>query len=160
MEKAHKVTWPKYTKQVLAIGFILVLVALAGYFMLTSFRPTTKVYIGSGVYSLWLADTQPKLVQGLSGVKSLHPDGGLLMDFGTNSYHGIWMKDMNFPLDIVWLDKEKKVVYVVQNALPEEPAETIYAPKNLARYVLELPTGSIQKAAIKVGTIADFSIDV
>ncbi|MES2630536.1 MAG: DUF192 domain-containing protein [Patescibacteria group bacterium] len=128
--------------------------------MTSQFKPTTEVRIGSGVYSLLLADTETELIQGLSGTESLEIDGGLLMDFGFDYTHGIWMKDMKYPLDLVWLDKSKTIVYVVRDAPPEDPVETVYSPGDNARYVIELPAGSIQKSDIKIGNKAEFNIDV
>ena len=152
--------WRPFTWVLLAGGFVLVLVALAASFMATQFKPTTEVRIGSSVYALWVADTQTELTKGLSGVEGLALNGGLLMEFSTDGLHGIWMKDMNIPLDIVWLDKNKVVVYMVKNAQPENPTATVYAPKVNARYVLELPAGSIVQSGIKNGTKAEFNIDV
>lgn len=152
--------WRPFTTIILIIGFILVVIGLVISFIITTFRPTTDVRLGSGVYSLWVADTELERVQGLSGVKSLSPNGGLLMDFGTDAKHGIWMKDMNFPLDVIWLDKTQKVVYIVMNAPIENPVQTIYQPKDDARYVIELPAGSVKKAGIKIDSIASFTIDV
>ena len=82
------------------------------------------------------------------------------MVFDSNDMHGIWMKDMKFPLDLVWLDSSKKVVYIVKNAPPETPTKTVYVPKDPALYVIELPAGSVQKAGIKTGDTAVFQLAV
>lgn len=82
------------------------------------------------------------------------------MAFDSSETHGIWMKDMNFSLDLVWLNSDKKVVYIVKNAYPEDPPTTVYVPKDPSLYVLELPIGSVQKAGIKTGDTASFNLDV
>jgi hypothetical protein len=51
------------------------------------------------------------------------------------------MKGMNFPIDIVWLNKDKKVIYIVKNA-PFDDQTTIYKPRTPALYVIELPAWS------------------
>ena len=160
MDRLRSFAWRPRTTVILTISLILILVSLVASFMISNFKPTTQVHIGSGVYSPVVARTTPELTQGLSSVKSIPMNGGLLMDFGTDGYHGIWMKDMNFPLDIVWLDKSKKVVYIVMNAPPENPATTVFKSKDPARYVLEVPAGSVKKSGIKAGMVADFNIDV
>ena len=140
-----------------------IVVLLVGSFIaltVSTFHPTTQVHLGSGIYALKLAQSKPDLTQGLSDTPSIKMNGGLLMDFEYDGYHGIWMKDMNYPLDIVWLNKAKEVVYIVKNAPPEDPVETVYTPKDLARYVLELPAGSVQKSGIRTGMVAKFNIDV
>lgn len=148
--------WRPATTFILIGGLVVLLVALVVSFMLTNFKPSVEVRLGSGVYHLWLADTDAEREQGLSGVTSLRDDGGLLMRFDGDSTWGIWMKDMQIPLDIIWLDSGKKVVYMVKNADPSTGSEVIYTPKKPARYVVELPKGSIEKAGIKAGMTATF----
>ena len=160
MDKLRLLVWRSSTTIILIIGLVLILVGLVVSFTLTTFKPTTQVRLGSGVYSLWLADNDTTRIQGLSNVDKLHLNGGLLMAYDNNDTHGIWMKDMNFPLDLIWLDNNKKVVYIVKNAPPENPVSTVYVPKDPSRYVLELPAGSVKKAGIKTGDTATFKIDV
>ena len=160
MDKLRLLVWRRSTTIILITGVVLILVGLVVAFALTTFKPTTQVRVGSAAFSLWLADTDASRIQGLSGVEKLHLNGGLLMVYDTNDTHGIWMKDMNFPLDIVWLDSNKEVVYIVKNAPPENPVKTIYAPKDAAKYILELPAGSVKKSGIKTGDTATFNIGV
>ncbi len=148
--------WRRATTVVLVTGLALVLVALVASYVAATFRPTVQVKAASGVFNVWTATTESARVQGLSGVKELPAGGGLLMDFKDDGQWGIWMKDMKIPLDIVWLSKDKKVVYIVKNASPSLGTDTQFAPKELARYVLELPAGSVEKSAIKIGTIVAF----
>lgn len=156
MNRPSFITWRPATTNLLIGGTVVLLVSLAVAYMLTTFTPSTSVRIGSGVYHLWIADTDAELTKGLSGVSELRGDGGLLMKFGGDDTWGIWMKDMKIPLDIIWLNKEKKVVYTVKNAGPELSTDVIFTPKEKARYVLELPQGSVEKAGIKTGMQATF----
>ncbi len=55
---------------------------------------------------------------GLMFRPSLAPDRGMLFLFDRPDFHGIWMKNCKFPIDIVWLDEEKKVVHVKEGAPP------------------------------------------
>jgi len=148
--------WRPATTYILIGGLVLLLVALVASYIATSFKPSVELRIGGGVYHLQVADTHEERVQGLSGVKKLSPDGGLLMKFETDDKWGIWMKDMEVPIDIIWLDKNKKVVYIVKNVSPELSTDTVFRPKHPARYVIELPAGSVDKAAIKNGGEATF----
>ena len=70
------------------------------------------------------------------------------------------MKDVKVPLDIVWLNSDKKVVFIVKNASPEGGANTIFTPKATARYVIELPAGTVASKAITVGLAAVFDINL
>lgn len=151
--------WRPHTTGILIGGLVLILVALVGSFMLSHFKPTTQVSLGSGVFSVKVATNDIERERGLSGVDALGSLEGLLMVFDTDGRHGIWMKDMNIPIDIVWLDSNKTVVYMVTEASPQVSTEKIFTPKDPALYVLELSAGSIQKSGIKIGSKAEFVLE-
>ena len=109
MDKIRIFVWRRHTTVLLTIGLALVLVGLVVSFMVTNFKPTTQVKLGSGVFSLTVADTEASRIQGLSGTPSLSPNGGMLFDFEADGAHGIWMKDMKYPIDIVWLIVAKRL---------------------------------------------------
>ncbi|HUC96575.1 MAG TPA: DUF192 domain-containing protein, partial [Candidatus Saccharimonadales bacterium] len=96
---------------VLVIGITFLLVFLP---ILT--KPETKLWLGDGIFNIDIASTQGSREKGLSGRSDLPVDQALLMVFPNEGEWGIWMKDMNFPIDIVWLNKDKQVVYIVKNA--------------------------------------------
>jgi uncharacterized protein len=74
--------------------------------------------------------------RGLSGRQSLEPTEGMLFVFSDDDHHGIWMKDMRFPIDIIWIDGEGTVVDVEHAARPESYPH-IFEPSTPARYVIE-----------------------
>lgn len=156
MNRPSIFTWRPATTYFLIGGLVLILVSVIVSFILSNFQPTTLVRVGSGAYRLWIADNEVEREQGLSGVKDLKANGGLLMKFDADNTWGIWMKDMKIPIDIVWLDKNKVVVYIVKQASQDLGTSVTFAPKTDARYVLELPAGSAAKAGIKTGQTADF----
>ena len=56
---------------------------------------------------------------------------------------------MKMPIDIVWLDRDKKVVHIEENVQPDAEPYEVYQPPVPARYVLEMAAGSVQKFAVK-----------
>jgi uncharacterized membrane protein (UPF0127 family) len=138
---------------VLAIGVTFLLVFLP---MLT--KPETDLWLGDGIFKVTVASTQTAREQGLSGKSELDADHALLMVFPSEDQWGIWMKNMNFPIDIVWMNKGKKVVYIQKNA-PFDNQTTIYKPEKSALYVVELPAGTTSKKSIMVGETAIFQIN-
>lgn len=156
MNRPSFFTWRPQTTYVLIGGFVVLLIGLVVSYVLANFTPTTPVKLAGGVYHLWVADTEALRTKGLSGVKKLDPNGGLLMKFDRDDKWGIWMKDMHVPLDILWLNKDKKVIYIVKDARPDMSTNVTFIPKDEARYVIELPEGSVKKAGIKTGTVAEF----
>lgn len=152
--------WRPHTTGILIVGLVLILVALVASYVVQNFHaPTTQVTIGSGVFHARLADTDLTREKGLSGVEKMAPNDALLMVYDTENTWGIWMKDMKIPLDIVWLDAEKKVVYIVMNASPDLGTSKTFTPTNPAKYVLEVPSGAVKTSGIKVGDTASFTIE-
>jgi len=89
-----------------------------------------------------LAQTEAERRQGLSGRASLPEDSGMLFVFDAPTYPGFWMKDMNFPLDVIWLDENWQVVGITANVLPDSFPQAFYPPQGkLIKYVLELNAG-------------------
>jgi uncharacterized membrane protein (UPF0127 family) len=150
--------WRPSTTAILIAGVVVVVIAVAIAFAIATFRPTTSVKLAGSVFNVWTALDEPSRVTGLSGVESLKPNGGLLMAFSTDDTWSIWMKDMEIPLDIIWLDSTKEVVHIVKNAAPELSTNSTFTPGEPARFVLELAAGSVQKYDINVGDTAEFEI--
>lgn len=151
--------WRPHTTGIVASGLVLILVALVISYMSRNFQPTTEVKLGSGVFSVQLASTDATRIQGLSGVDHLNTNSGLLMVFQSDNTWGIWMKDMKIPLDIVWMNHDKKVIYIVTDASPDLGTSKTFTPEDPARYVLEVPAGTVKNAGIKVGIIATFNVE-
>ncbi len=100
-------------------------------------------------FNIDVADTPQKRAQGLSGKTSLDAQSGLLFILNAPEYAGIWMKDMLFPIDIIWIGENMKIVGIEKNATPESFPK-IFTPTEKSLYVLEINAGSAQKNNIKV----------
>jgi len=85
------------------------------------------------------------------------PERGLILKLpSSRSRRGsaIHMFFMRFPLDIIFLDYDKKVVDMVSI----KPWNT-YTPKSPAKYVIELKEGSINNYKLEIGDEMDFTLD-
>jgi uncharacterized protein len=96
-----------------------------------------------------LADTQKERTQGLSLRKSLEDRDGMLFVFDNEDLHGIWMKDMNFSIDILWIDEDYKIIDIKNDARPESYPE-VFFPNENAKYVLEINAGFVEMNNIKI----------
>src|SRR6476660_9003938 len=65
--------------------------------------PTTALTYPGGSLTVELATTADQRTRGLSGRDSMPRDAGMLFDLGTTQNTSFWMKDMRFPLDMVWV---------------------------------------------------------
>lgn len=104
-----------------------------------------------------VAETRQQQAKGLMFVRSLPSDSGMLFVYKDEALRSFYMKNTYIPLDIIWLDKEKKVVFIKENAEPESPeaCESIY-PQAEAMYVLELNAGSSDRIGLKIGDKLQF----
>ena len=99
-----------------------------------------------------VADTLKKRSLGLGKRTSLKKGWGMLFVFEKRKPHRFWMKDMQFPLDIIWLDN-LRIVHIIHNAKPansrDEP-EVMTAPVPV-NFVLEIAAGLAAKLRLKTG---------
>lgn len=102
-----------------------------------------------------LAITDAEHNQGLSGRAFLKEDEGMLFIFKASGKYGFWMKDMLFPIDIIWIDADLKVVYIKKDARPELYPE-VYSSDKSAKYILEVVSGFSEKNNLKVGDTVEF----
>lgn len=111
---------------------------------------TRRMFVGTVPISVEVADTVAEQVRGLSGKARLPENTGLLFVFAEDARHGIWMKDMNFAIDIVWAKAGGEVVHLEERISPDTYPR-IYEPDEDARYVLELPAGFLELHGIREG---------
>ncbi len=113
------------------------------------------IIIGESAVTVEVADSQDERVKGLSGRESLQPGNGMFFIFDEPGYYGIWMKDMNFPIDILWFDQYGELVHIEERVTPDTYPET-FTPKEPSMYVLELPAGFVKSKSSKLGDKIDF----
>jgi uncharacterized protein len=96
---------------------------------------------------------------GLMFRPSLALDHGMLFIFEQPDFHAIWMKNCKFPIDILWLDDQGKVVHVAEKVPPckAEPCP-VYQPLQRASYVVELNAGQARKEKAVVGSRLEFRL--
>jgi uncharacterized membrane protein (UPF0127 family) len=107
-----------------------------------------------------VAITEEDQIKGLSIRDQMNENEGMLFVYGEPSRQSFWMKDMKFPIDIIWLNGTGSVVHVEENLRPCVPSLECpsFSPNENAQYVLETVAGFAQKHHLKIGTDIDFSI--
>jgi uncharacterized protein len=100
-----------------------------------------------------IADMFASQMLGLMHRPGLRSNEGMLFLFGTDRRWGIWMANMRFSIDIVWIDRKWRVADIKKNV---KPCSSIFncethSPVAESRYVLELPSGSASRHRIKKG---------
>ncbi len=103
-----------------------------------------------------VADSFLKHVIGLMFRDKLGARAAMLFVFPREARHGIWMRNMRFPLDIIWISGSKRVVDFA-DCVPAESRRT-YCPAKAAKYVLEVNAGFIKRNRIKKGLAFRFAL--
>lgn len=111
--------------------------------------------VGNKTYKLILAKTDAEKVKGLSERNSLPKDTGMLFIFKDKAKYGFWMKNMKFPIDILYIS-DNKIVEIVENAPAPSKDQTpsslpVYKPGVAVNYVLELNANEIKANKAKKG---------
>lgn len=142
----------KYTALLVAGLALLAVVGLSFVFLPDTINTgETKIKIGNAEWRVEIANNEFSRAQGLSGRQSLPEDAGMLFLFNQADIHKFWMRDMKFPLDIVWINDDK-VVDISDNLPPASLDDLkIYSPKEPANLVLEINAGQIDRYGIKIG---------
>ena len=101
-----------------------------------------------------LALTEPERERGLMYRNHLDPDAGMLFLFPSSGPLAFWMKNTLIPLDMIFIDQEKRIVGIVENAAPE--TETPRRVTGSSQYVLEIGGGLSQRWGIAAGGAVEF----
>ena len=106
-----------------------------------------------------VAETEEEQGEGLSGIRRIPKNKGMLYVYPRPDFYTHNMKDMHFPLDIIWIGKDKTVVDVIENVQPGSYPEYMFVNDFLAQYVLEIPAGFFDAHKLKIGDPVEFSLE-
>lgn len=114
-------------------------------------RHSVSIVMPNGTLMAEVVDTDRSRSLGLSGRKLMNSNEGMLFVFGAPGRYGFWMKDMLFPIDVVWINQDGVVVYVEPNLTPEFYPKT-FMNKPEASYVLEMNVGKAEQYGLFLGS--------
>ena len=139
-----------------AVIYFAVFLALSigGYWLLGVSQQT--VSFGETKVQVDIADDGQERLLGLGDYDGLNANQGLLFVFEQPDKHGIWMKDVEFPIDVVWLDESRNIIHIVKEMQPSSYPE-VSKPDQNAKYVIELPAGFVENNNVNEGDNVEFS---
>lgn len=100
-------------------------------------------------FTVWVADTAPRRSRGLTSVRRLGADRGMLFLFDRPTRPAMWMKNMTIPLDLLFISADGKILTVAHNVTPDSP-RTIQ-PDEVVTGVIELPGGTATQLRLETG---------
>lgn len=131
----------------IALGFILILVIV-----ILQYR--SYVWIGDSKIRIMRTHNLEGMQVGLLGQSSLGANQGMLFSFDKEGDYNFHMSGMQFPIDFIWIDGNKKVIGITPGAVPQNKEEKeikFYRPPMPAQYVIEVNAGWSEKNGIEIG---------
>ncbi|HEX8966205.1 MAG TPA: DUF192 domain-containing protein [Patescibacteria group bacterium] len=155
-------------KLFLVFGLLIVIIAFmfimqnkkyANIFAVSSSHQST-ISIDNHTFTLLIAKTEKEKETGLSGRSELPETTGMIFPFDTPGLYAFWMKDMKFPLDIIYIHGNKIVTIInsLPNPTPQNDTWQIVKPTEAADFVLEINAGLSKKYNFQVGDMVKLSL--
>lgn len=141
-------------KNILIVTIVIIITSLLLFWKFFFYLPSSEfinLNIKDQKYKIELAKTSAQKIKGLSKREKLCKNCGMLFIFGFETELPFWMKDTLIPLDMIWLNKDGKVVDI-QTATTTS-SQKIYKNKLKAQYVLELNATDSQKLNLNIGDL-------
>jgi len=147
----------KHIKVVVLILVIAAIGTTSAWFFFLQPTNTTRIRFGGETLTVELAKTATEQERGLSYRDSMPLDHGMLFVFDNEATVGFWMHEMRFPLDIIWFNSQRQVVYIQQNLEPCTPQNCpVFNPSIGAMYVLEVNAGFVKSHNVTLGQTFTF----
>jgi uncharacterized protein len=141
-------------KKIVFIFIGLFIIFTVFYYYRNPLHPV--ITINGHKISVELALTDSERQLGLGKRKFLPPDSGMIFIYPTKEQYSFWMKDMEFPLDFVWIDDN--IVTEINENVPifTNGKITILRVSKPVNKILELNAGTVNRLNIKVGDPVSF----
>lgn len=133
------------------IILIFIIFIIGVYIFLNNQNENPEVCFKENCFFVELALTEGEKTKGLMFRGFLGEDKGMLFIYEKEGIYSFWMKNTLIPLDIIWINSDKKVVHIESNVKPcNEECKSLYPSEN-AQFVLEINGGLAERLNIKLG---------
>ena len=109
------------------------------------------IKIGSVRVTAEIAETQEQLIQGLSDRTYLEENSGMYFILNERRLATFWMKNMRFPLDIIWIDKGTIIGLIKNSPIPTAGVVPSFTSPQPITHVLEVNAGFVDEHNINIG---------
>jgi len=141
------------------IIFALLLTALIFFIISPQEQSHNAICFEGSCVDVELAITPEEMTIGLMNRTGLPENMGMLFIFEEEGVHKFWMKNTLIPLDMIWLDKDGKIIHIEKNVQPcYVPSCPALGPEISSRYQLEVNGGYTERHKINVGDMARINI--
>ena len=157
------------------LGVIFIVILVLGIFCIKKTEVLNTEYkiavlsMGGHIFEAEVADSYSLQDLGLSGREYISEDKAMIFVFPMSGVYKFWMKDMKFPIDIIWLSPEpsdttslennlqSKIIYIEKNVSPNTYPKT-FGSNVSSKYVVEVASGTVDRLDLDVGDSVSFYI--
>ncbi len=145
-------------KKLFKFSFFLCILFLSFLIFFFVFKPSqapveASVSLGDTTIGVEVVKTFGERALGLSGRENLK--GGMWFVFPEADYYSFWMKDMKFPIDIIWVSDDFEIVDIKENVSPDSFPKA-FRPRAKASFVLEVSAGFAKTYQVNIGDKVSF----
>lgn len=115
-----------------------------------------EVCFGRDCFNVEIVSDDVSRSRGLMFREELGENSGMLFVFESEGVYPFWMKDTLIPLDMIWINSDKEIVFIKENAVPLDL--TLINPGVMALYVLEINGGRANEIELNIGDKAELDI--
>lgn len=137
------------------LPILIVLVALLVGTLIYKNSVSPKVKINGHELDVVLAKTDKDKQIGLSKYDKLDQDKGMLFIFDQPGFYPFWMKNMKFPIDIIFINKDR-IVTIYAEVPTSKRNLILYSPTEASDKVLEVKAQTSTKYNFKVGEKVEY----
>ncbi|MEM5804806.1 MAG: DUF192 domain-containing protein [Candidatus Aenigmatarchaeota archaeon] len=143
------------------IAAAIAAIVLAAAFLMILNKPSETISVaigGKASIAAEVAYTSEERERGLMHRSGLPEGSGMIFIFDKEGSYNFWMKNMRFPIDIIWVNQHCSVVFLTNGAPPcaAEPCK-LYSADEPVKYVIEVPAGYAGRHGISAGDEAAFA---
>lgn len=140
---------------IILIIFVIAISILFWWFFYNRIELSPKFVIqGDSKWRVEVANTSALRTRGLSYRESLAENSGMLFVFDKPDFYGFWMLGMKFPIDIIFIDENMKIVDIFRDVKPETYPNS-FKPSKKSLYVFEVSSGESKN--LKIGDMVRLS---
>ena len=155
----------KKKRNINIIGLVIIIIVLFVIVIYQRIENDEEAYESDNVcikdncFEVEVVKTPKDRERGLMFRESLDNNAGMLFIFEQSGNYPFWMKNTLIPLDIIWIDEKKEVVFIGENIQPciADPCPS-YNPSALVLYVLEINAGKAEEIGLEVGDKLEFNL--
>jgi uncharacterized membrane protein (UPF0127 family) len=120
------------------------------------YKNDKTIVINGSAIKVEVVSTQAQLQKGLGGRPCILANQGMLFEFGRPGTISIWMKDMKFPIDVIWISTDHKVAAEEVDLKPSTYPDKFINKDHPAQYVLELKANRSKELGLNIGAAINF----